>query len=60
MSKENSSNNELRLVETEDIVFCPKCSRKNQKEAERCVECNFPLNNTVLTKIIPIEFSERR
>ena len=50
----------LNLVDTETI-FCPKCSRKNQKDNERCIECAFPMKDTILTKFIPIEFLiERR
>ena len=60
MPKQNISYNGLRLVETEEVVICPKCSRKNQKNIERCVECSFPLKNTRLTKVIPIELLKRR
>ena len=61
MPIENSSNR-LRLVEAESIVYCPKCSRKNEKDIDRCSdpECSFPLKDTILTKVIPIEFLKRR
>ena len=55
MPKENSSN-KLRLVETEEVVICLKCNRKNQKDIDRCAECGFPLKDTILTRVIPIEF----
>ena len=48
-------NKNIISVEKEKI-FCPKCDRKNKKEAERCVECNFPLKDEFLIKIISIEF----
>jgi len=50
-----------RLRLTEEVVICPKCNRKNQKNTDRCVECGFPLKDTILTKVIPIQFlTERR
>ena len=51
--------NGLNPVDTE-TVFCPKCSRKNQKDIEQCVECGFPLKDKSLMKVIPIEFLIKR
>ncbi len=59
MPIENSSN-KLRLVKAEEIVICPKCNRKNQKDTDRCVECDFPLKDKILTKVVPIEFLTKR
>lgn len=59
MPKENSPNR-LRLVEAEESIICPKCNRKNEKEDDRCFECGFPLKDTILTKVIPIELLKRR
>jgi len=59
MPIENSSN-KLRLVEAEEVDVCPKCNRKNQKDIDRCLECGFPLKDTTLTKVIPIEFLTQR
>lgn len=59
MPKENIPNR-LKLVKTEEIIICLKCNLKNRKDTVRCVECGFPLNDTILTKIIPIEFLKRR
>ena len=59
MPKENNPHR-LRLVEKEEVILCPKCSRKNQGDNERCGECSFPLKDAALIKIIPIEFLLRR
>lgn len=59
MPIENSPNR-LRLVEAEEVVICPKCNRKNQKDIDRCVECDFPLKDKILTKVVPIEFLIKR
>jgi len=59
MLKENSSDR-LKVTETEDIIICPKCSRKNDQHTERCIECNFPLRDTILMKVIPIKLLKRR
>lgn len=58
MLKENSPR--LRLVEAVEIIICPKCNRRNRKDTDRCTECGFPLKDTSLTKVIPIELLKRR
>lgn len=55
-----SSPNKLRLVKVEKVVICPKCSWKNQEDIDRCAGCSFPLKDTILTKVIPIEFLIKR
>ncbi len=54
------SPNRLRIVEAEKVDVCPKCSRKNEKNADRCSECGFPMKDAILTKVIPIQFLLKR
>ena len=60
MPKENIFYNGLKPVESENIVICLKCSRKNEVDADRCTECSFPLKDASLTKVVPIEFLTQR
>ncbi len=57
MLKENCK---LKLVKEEETVICPKCSHRNENGTDRCTECYFPLRDTILKKVVPIQFLIKR